>query len=145
MGTHPIFESDFDCLTVLENMNRLCLSATRVQLSRPQVVRRRLVSSMDTGGHAHARTGYALFSSHPSWYRYLGAFLCVTAGMPLYIFYDDNMFRGRVLEQSILDALFDQENILHDLNLTVVTLGIAMVQFFVGRSLLFHNLNMWVE
>ena len=48
-------------------MNRLLLSAVRPQLSR-----RPLISSLETGGHAHTKTGYTMFMQHPGWYRYLG-------------------------------------------------------------------------
>merc|ERR1712168_471861 len=52
MGTHPIFESDFDCLTE-QKMNRL--------LARPvmqTMTRRTILSSGKTGGHGWYREGY---------------------------------------------------------------------------------------
>ena len=52
-------------------MNRLI----RPVLATRQVLQRRsLISSLETGGHAHAKEGYALFTKHPAWYRYLGKF-----------------------------------------------------------------------
>merc|ERR1712212_243081 len=38
MGTHPIFESDFDCLTESKNMSRLVLTAVRRLTVRPLCV-----------------------------------------------------------------------------------------------------------
>merc|ERR1711970_1334930 len=39
MGTHPIFESDFDCLT---EMNQLRISLRQIRLCSPRIVERNL-------------------------------------------------------------------------------------------------------
>merc|ERR1719337_315745 len=113
-------------------MNRLLFSATRQQLSR-----RPLISSLETGGHAHAKTGYSFFSQHPSWYRYLGAIILLQAPLPLLVFWNDNNYDERKLESSILSTFFSDEFILRDLNLTVCSYLYAAVCWFVGRTLLF--------
>merc|ERR1712086_527121 len=79
MGTHPIFESDFDCLTE-KPMNRL--------LARPVVQalsRRTMLSSGKTGGHGWYREGYTMFASHPAMYRYIGLAMLVGTPMPFMI------------------------------------------------------------
>merc|ERR1712111_217173 len=87
MGTHPIFESDFDCLT--DKMNRL--------IARPvvQLARRPLISSAETGGHAWYRTGFTAFKSHPSIFRYLGLGIMATSFIPSYVLFMDYLYDDR--------------------------------------------------
>jgi len=110
---------------------------------RTQLTRRSLVSSYETGGQAHCKTGYALFSKHPGWYRYLGFLIMVQAYIPTMIFWNDNNFNERKLEVSILDAIFSEDNFFHDLNLTVVSFTYGWFAWFTGRCMFFHSMNMW--
>merc|ERR1711868_292751 len=67
-------------------MNRLI----RPVLATRQVLQRRsLISSLETGGHAHAKEGYALFTKHPAWYRYLGILVCAQAPILTWVFFVD--------------------------------------------------------
>ncbi|CAG5089535.1 Oidioi.mRNA.OKI2018_I69.PAR.g12273.t1.cds [Oikopleura dioica] len=118
-------------------MNRILAVPTRV------LSRRTLVSSLETGGHAHARKPVALFSAHPAYFRPLGLVLMATAYIPAIYFYYDITFNQRKAETSILVGLFGEEGFLRDLNLCVVFTLTGMVTFWAGRVLFFHNLNIW--
>lgn len=92
--------------------------------------RRTLVSSLETGGHAHARKPVAMFSAHPAYFRPLGKtllnpyfftniqgfILMATAYIPAIYFYYDITFNERKAESSILVGLFGEEGLRKFLN-----------------------------
>merc|ERR1712039_1150090 len=133
MGTHPIFESDFDCLT--DKMNRL--------LTRPvvQLARRPLISSAETDGHSWYRSGFTAFSSHPTIYRYLGLGLMGTAFVPTYVLFMDYLYDDRKLQAPIEEALVPEGLLRDALNISLIVFTIGCIQFHLGRILAFQNLN----
>merc|ERR1712137_1382672 len=128
MGTHPIFESDFDCLT--DKMNRL--------IARPvvQLARRPLISSAETGGHGWYRTGFTAF-------RYLGLGIMATSFIPSYVLFMDYLYDDRKLQAPLEEMLFPEGLLRDALNITIIVFSIGCITFQFGRILAFHNLNMW--
>merc|ERR1712226_1286740 len=136
MGTHPIFESDFDCLTDRNESSFDPRSAhsvdppvTRVQLRnrRSGTLQNRLRPIQQTS----RMVPIPRISDH------------VQAYIPTMIFWNDNNFNERKLEVSILDAIFSEDNFFHDLNLTVVSFTYGWFAWFTGRCMFFHSMNMW--
>merc|ERR1711909_215428 len=136
MGTHPIFESDFDCLTDYFKMNRLLARPVMQTLSR-----RTILSSGKTGGHGWYREGYTLFSAHPAMYRYIGLGLLIGTPLPFLVLWDDYIFNDCKIQEPIEKAIFPE--ILSFMNLTQCAMVLAIVGHWTGRCLAFNNMNMW--
>merc|ERR1712154_540075 len=135
MGTHPIFESDFDCLT---DRNESSFDPRSAHSVDPPVAGVELRNRRPGTLQNRLRP-----SKHPGWYRYLGFLIMVQAYIPTMIFWNDNNFNERKLEVSILDAIFSEDNFFHDLNLTVVSFTYGWFAWFTGRCMFFHSMNMW--
>merc|ERR1711931_428477 len=69
MGTHPIFESDFDCLTESKMLSRVARSAARVSTARVAMVQ----TQVRYGGDAPTLTQAQLESA---WVEYFDSDLC---------------------------------------------------------------------
>merc|ERR1712168_1356342 len=69
MGTHPIFESDFDCLTESKMLSHVARSAARVSTARVAMVQ----TQVRYGGDAPTLTQAQLESA---WVEYFDSDLC---------------------------------------------------------------------
>merc|ERR1712189_62692 len=140
MGTHPIFESDFDCLTVqkAKKMNRLARPA--LQLSA--ISRRPLISSGKTGGHGWYREGYSLFNKHPGIFRYVGLAFLGGSMLPFCYLWQDLIYNDAKVNKQIEDIIFPAF-LDGMMNITLWAFQFGIIGMYIGRILAFHNLNMW--